>query len=459
MTSSRPNAWLPVLSVCFRFGTAAVLIAIGLAVFQLLRSQKIDPEPIVPGENAAVVRAILAPEREVSRELEGFGTARAMDAAVVSAQVGARVTERPASVEPGNAVEAGDLLVRLEQDDFASRVESGRQRIAGVRAQLAAIEAEAVRVGSQVALAEEEVEIDRRDLERIRNAAAGGSGTQADIDLRLGVVRRSERSLESLRQALDLIAPRREQLEAELANLRASLAIDEQNLSRTEVVAPIAGTLQTVDVEAGEYVRLGDRVARVVSIDRVEVPLQIAVSTASLVSIGDEAVLTGDGDGAGRWTGRVARVAPESDPATRTLTVFVEVEQAGSASPLLPGQFVMGRVRTSGTLTRVLVPRRAVIGDRVLIARQDASDADRIVAMPNDVRVAYFIESDGSLGLDGVGAGEGERQWAVLASGLEAGETVIISNLDELTGGVPVAPFFESGRADEGLEAGGEGEP
>ncbi|MEO1534655.1 MAG: efflux RND transporter periplasmic adaptor subunit [Planctomycetota bacterium] len=421
---------LVLLSVGLRILVVIVLIVGAVGVFALLKSTKIDPEPIEQTLQPVRVQAIAAPELVLPRVIEGFGTARAMDASVVSAQVTARVVERPVLIEAGNAVDEGQLIVELESADFESRVQSGRQRIAAVRAQLAALEAEEVQLENQVRLAAEEIEIDRRDLARIEKAVEGGSGTQADVDVRLAAVRRSERSLEALKQALVQFGPRAQQLEAELGNIEATLRIDEQDLARTRITSPIAGRLQSVEVEAGEFVRAGDRVARVVNLDRVEVPLRVPVTSASFIAIGDAAQLRGDGPDAGVWTGRVARIAPESDSSTRTLTVFVEVEQAGSDRPLLPGQFVMGRVETTETEPSVLVPRRAVTGDRVMLAMSNSPSR----AEPAEVRVSRYIE------LELPDVAPGETQWAVLAGGIEQGAFVITSNLDELIGGMPVEP-------------------
>ncbi|MEL6499659.1 MAG: efflux RND transporter periplasmic adaptor subunit [Planctomycetota bacterium] len=442
-----PRSVLFGLSIALRVVIVIVLITAGLGVFRVLEASKIEPEPIEQTFQALRVQAIVAPERVLPRVIEGFGTARAMDASVVSAQVTARVAERPASIEPGNPVAAGDLIVALESDDFESRAEAGRQRIAAVNAQLAALEAERVQLENQVRLAEQEIEIDRRDLARIEKAVEGGSGTQADVDVRLAAVRRSERSLEAIKQALVQVAPRAQQLRADLGNLSATLRIDEQDIGRTRIAAPIGGRLQSVEVEVGEFVRMGDRVARVVSLDRVEVPLRVPVTGSSRISIGDAAELRGDGPDAGSWQGVVARIAPESDSATRTLTVFVEVEQAGSERPLLPGQFVMGSLRTQATEPSVLVPRRAVVGDRVMIAQSNSPSR----AEPVAVRVSRYIE----LGLPDVAPGE--TQWAVVAEGIEPGAVVITSNLDELIGGMPVEPSVSGSAGDRGASNDREG--
>jgi RND family efflux transporter MFP subunit len=420
------------LSVLARIAVAALVLGAGVGAFVLLASSRVEPEQVERGDSAVPVRTVLSTVVPMPRVFDGYGTARSMDAVVVASQVAARVVERPEAVEAGAPVEQGALLVRLDETDIRSRIEAGRQRAAALRAQLDVLTVDAQRVGAQVALAEEEVELARRDLERVRDAASSSSATQADVDQRVSSLRRSERELESLRQRLDSIPARRAQLEAELASTLATLRLDEQDLVRTAVTAPMAGVLQSVEAEPGEYVRVGDAIARVVDQRRVEVPLRLALSAAGHVAVGDPVTLRADNDSGSSWPGAVARIAPEADAASRTLTVFVEVEASAGGPPLLPGQFVTGRVESSERTGRLVVPRRAVNADRVLLARGPTGETPLVEAV--NVRVSHYIEGE----LPDVEPGE--TQWAVIGDGLAPGERVIVTNLDDLIGGMPVAP-------------------
>lgn len=453
MADKRPLV-LKVLSVAARVATVVVVLAIGAGVFALLQGARVDPEPVPAQEAVLPVRSIQAVAMPMPRVFAGYGTARAMDAAEVSAQIAARVVERPAGIEPGVRVEAGDLLLRLDATDFAARVEAGRQQISSIDAQLAALAVEERRLQVQHELAQEEVEIARRDLQRIRQAAESGSGTDADIDVRLGALRRAERAVETILQSLELVPARRDQLQAERSRQLASLRLDEENLVRTEVRSPIAGVLQRVDAEVGEYLRTGDSIARVVDLTRVEVPLRLPLSARPVIAgrTGLPVTLTTDRRSNRQWEGTLVRCAPEADIATRTITVFVEVAQPEGtpANALLtPGQFVMGRVAPDDGHDRIVLPRRAVVGDRVMVVRTHDEGPARAEAVP--VRVSHYVEGElPTIDPD-------ELQWAVLEpgplGGLQPGEAVIVSNLDSLGGGEaidpsPVIPLSE--RADAG---------
>ncbi|MEM8756365.1 MAG: HlyD family efflux transporter periplasmic adaptor subunit [Planctomycetota bacterium] len=446
--ADRNQSLLRVFGVLARVAAVVVLLAVGSVVFWLLRESKVDPTPVSAEVSAIPVRAIEATALPLRRTYSGFGTARAMDAAVVSAQIAARVLERPETVEPGVAVERGSLLIRLDAADVANRVEASRQRILAVDAQLSALDTEQQRLGTQLDLAQQEADVAQRDLERIQQAADAGSGTAADIDQRLAALRRAERTLDAIRQSVELLPARRLQLEADRSNLQAQLRLDEENLSRTEIRAPISGVLQRVMMEPGEYVRVGDEIARIVSPRRIEVPLRLPLSALPWIAgkLGIEAEIVAE-DGTGRaWTGTLTRIAPEANEASRTITVFIEVVQPADTPPgelLSPGQFVRGRLSVDDGLRRVAVPRRAVIGDRVLVAEPDGSGGWRVAARA--VSVGHYLE--GNLPL----VEPGETQWAALepgaAGGVLPGTTVVVSNLDSLRGGEFIVPTLPTGEA------------
>jgi RND family efflux transporter MFP subunit len=426
------------LPVLLRFLVGVLVLAAGFGVLGLLVRTRPEPVQHARADRAVTVRVMTATPVEVPRVWEGYGTARAMVAAEVAAQVAARVVERPRRIEPGVAVARGDVLLRLDPTDFEQRVASLRQTIGSWEAQLLALAVEERRLADQVELAQEEVTLEERELERAIAAAGQGAGTETEIERRRASVVRKRREIVSLSQRLEGIPAERLRLESLLGSERANLRVAEENLARATIVAPIDGVLQRVDVREGEMVAVGQAVARIVDLRRVEVPLRLAISALAGVGVGDPVELRTDTAAAESpapaWTGRIARVAPEADPATRTVTAFVEVEQdagaAGRGLILLPGQFVVGEVRTVSPEARIVLPQRALDGDRVLIA-EPSGEVFRVRSV--EVRVAQFLRQRIRV-LDPV-----ETQWAVLESGLEPGARVILTSLDELGDGALVS--------------------
>lgn len=438
--------WLAYLT---RSLLAAGVLLVGLFVVVFLVSTKGETARSSPEAAAVLVETMTLDRVETPRVWEGFGTARAMESADVSAEVSGRVVERPARIEAGAGVEAGELLVRIEPLDYQQALEARESLVSAYEADLSTLEVEEARLTAQVRLAEEERQAAQRDHDRALEAQEAGAGSPGEVDRTLRALRQAERAVEALRQQLEVIPSRRARLEAQLGGERAQLRIDRENLARTSVRSPIAGVVQEVDAEVGEWVGASQRVARVVDLSRIEVPLRLPISALGSVGVGDRVELRPDGPAEAVWTGRIARIAPEGDRATRTVGVFVEVTQdasePGAGRPLLPGQFVVGRVLTSRRSARVLAPRRAVVGDRLMVAepiepgdealegRADAASLRRVRAA--EIRVDFY--TSGTL----PGKPRRDTEWAALepAASVDPGAQVILTNLDQLVEGMIVS--------------------
>jgi len=434
MASQAGKSFLSVISIVFRVSIGGIAVILSVAIAGYLFNSKAEPEKKPRTEPGLLVRTVSVEPVELARIWEGYGTVRAMQAADVNAQVAGAVVERPEGVEAGRSIEEGALIVRLDPEEYQAQVSAQAAQVEATRAQIERLDVEEANAREQYDLVQQELELSRGEYERAAAAFERGAGNRNEVEDRLAEIRRIERTAAVVRQNFDLIPTRRAELEARLANQQAALQLAEIDLARTQIRAPFAGILQEVDVREGERVSPGDRVARVVDLSRVEIPIRLPASAGDGVKPGDEVEVVTDAPEPYRWTGAVAGLAPEADPSTRSITALVEVEQdpETTASLLRPGRFVIARVRSGDPAPRLVVPRSAVMEDRVVVAR---SAEDRQVADFVPVRVAFFF--DGPLDrIDPL-----ETQWAVLdreRSALEEGDTLVVSNLDEIRAGTRV---------------------
>ncbi len=437
-TDARPRGFV-IASIAFRCGIATAVLAIAVLIFMVLLGSRREIDRDEAAASLPVVQSVVARERAVPRSWRGYGTARAMDVADVAAEVAGRVVDRPLKMEPGRPVRAGEVLLEIDKVDYGEALVAAQQRAASLEAQLAGVDVDEQRVNDQIELASEERNAAQRDYDRVVEAVQRGAGNASEVDRFLTALRASERALSGLQQQLDLIPSRRASLNAQLAGARADRRIAEENVARASITSPIDGVLQSIEPERGERVNIGEPVARVVSLARMEIPLRLPVSAFRSIAIGDVVRMATDGPEPAVWSGRLVRMAPEADASARTLTAYVEVAQDPSDPDLLhPGQFVVGSVTGEADGPLVVVPRRAVESDRVLVARPEPPDAEagaRVAStvVPRPVRVAYYASGV----LDDIDPDETE--WAVLAPGsLEPGDVVIVSNLEQLRAGMIV---------------------
>ncbi len=416
------------------------VLALSIGFFALLFVTKKNPERSEIVVRPLSVHTVVLSAQPIAKSYPGHGAVRAMRSVDIPAQLSARVEARPSAIEDGARVRKGDLIVQLEQQDFRNRLLVSTQRLAAIDAQLAVLDVEEKRLQERLTLAEAEVQLAQDDLDRANTAVRGGGGIQVDIDRAAASLKRTTRESLAIRQSLESVEPRRAQIQAERIAEERNRDLAQSDLDRTTIRSPIDGFLQSVDAEADEWVSPGQRVARVVALDRLEIPLEIPLSAASTIRVGDSASLTADSAAPARWSGTVSRISPEATSSTRSMIVFVEIEQAldpdsgyieptggGGGAILLPGQYVVARVRSSTARNQLIVPRRAIVEDYVYVAETIATDGGDVrVVKRRPITVAEHIE--GSFpAID-----PHESQWAVIESGLDEGDRVVVSNLDEL---------------------------
>lgn len=381
------------------------------------------------------VRAMTVTPVDAPRVWIGYGTARSMSVADVSAEVSARVIERDGSVEPGMAIEKGETILMLEPGDYEKRVASAEARASALRAQIDGVDSGERRWREQSETIAKELEIAQAELERYLDARSRDAANISDVDVRLLAVRRLERESAAINQQLDDVPFQRESLRAQLLDQEAALDIARRDLERTRIRSPIRGVLQRVDPRLGDYVSVGQSVARIVDMARIEVPLLAPMSAATDLRVGDEIEARSDSPLSPVWKGVIARVSPEADVSNRTITMYAEIVQDASSDPttiLRPGQFLVASVRSAERSRRLVVPRKSIDGDRVLVATSDAEAPGALRAEARAVRTLYHLDASFPE-LDAL-----ETQWSVVEGEIGPGDVVITSNLDVVTPGTRV---------------------
>ena len=389
-------------------------VVVGVLVLTAPRVETIDAAEAAP--EATVYRPRVL---EVRRPVRGYGEVEAVRAATVSAEVTGLVESVADGVSEGRAVEAGDVLLVLDQRDLAA--EASR-----LRASLDRLSINQRGLREREVLEAEELSIAEEELQRLERIASQDALTQRDVDSARRGVLVAGRALSLTREALA-------GLPAERAGLAAQLERVTLDLDRTRVRSPLAGRVQSLSVEPGERVVPGQAVARVVDPTAVEVPLRVPASRAEWVTAGDAVVLRPTATGVSSTRGGVEaagvvdRVVPEVEVTTRTLTVYVRPEsgvQPERSNPLLrPGAFVRGDVATGRPERRLLLPRRAVRQGRVqLVVPVQTDEGDGLYRVSSRPVEALFM-LEGALPASGLA----DDQWAALPSdALPEGAAVLV---------------------------------
>ena len=295
---------------------------------------------------------------------------------IETVQVRARIEGDIVSVlaREGQRVSEGQLLARFESSEQESAQRSAEARVASARAELSTAE---------------------WNLQQSEELFRAGAVAERD-----------------LRASQNAVAAAKAQVAAAESELRStsSGAVD------TRVLAPITGTIETRSVESGEHVSRGATLFTVVRSDVLELAAAVQERRATGLIPGQPVRFTANGRD---FEGRVARVSPTVDPASRSITVYVQVPNTGGQ--LKGGSFATGRVVGRTVSDALLVPTSAL--------RQSESGAPFVYRLEGTA----LGQADVQLGIIDESAG-----FAQVLGGLEEGDRIIVGNVGTLGRGMRV---------------------
>ena len=335
----------------------SLLIALSLA-FAACRAGETSSGPEGATAPAVTVRVASASQRTVERTVDLVGTLRADQEATVAAEVDGKV--EAVAVDIGDRIEAGQTLARLDRKMLAAALRQAEARAKNSRA----------------------------DEERARGLHTEGIVSPQEFD--------------RLRMAREVADADRELLST--------------RFMRGTIEAPIAGAVTARHVDVGDYAHVGaplftiasDRVLRL----RGEIPERYVAE----IAVGQE--VRGEVDAFPGLTlhGRLSRINAGIDPASRTLVVEAEIDNADGK--LRPGFFVRAAVVAQRGVRTVTVPSLAV---------QSFAGVSRL-----------FVVRDGTVTRRTIEVGDRFEDDVEITSGVEAGETVAVTGLTRLQDGMKV---------------------
>lgn len=210
---------------------------------------------------------------------------------------------------------------------------------------------------------------------------------------------------------------------AQLAAARAALASASEAAGHTTVRSPIDGWVSDRMAEEGESVKSDDPVFTVVDPRTLELKGQVGAADAARVRVGQAVTFTIDGLPEQPLKGTVARVDPVANASTRQVGVFTRL--ANGSGKVVAGQFAQGRIRTGALTKMIVVPVNAV--------RTGQQEQFVLVVEGGVVRRRVVT----------TGARDDDAGTIAIASGLKAGERVLVTTGVEIADGTKVSTAKE----------------
>jgi HlyD family secretion protein len=257
----------------------------------------------------------------------------------------------------------------------------------------------------------------------------------------------NEARYQSAIAALDLARAQSSQSKARLDELRI-------NLANTNISSPVDGYVAKRAVDPGAFVSQNVPIVDVVDISTVRLVANVVEKDLKELQSGNSTRVAVDAYPGEVFTGRIARVSPVLDPATRTAPI--EIEIPNTSARLKPGMYARVSVTTSTRKEALVVPANAVVdlgGRRGVFTPLNESAVFR--ALEFGTEQGDIIEVLGGLN-------EGDTVITTGSSALRDGDRIVLAGnvggRGRRGGGdAAAAPASDRSRRGEGAERAGAG--
>lgn len=262
---------------------------------------------------------------------------------------------------------------------------------------------------AQLRSAEATAELARANLARARDLRAKNMVSQAD---------------------LDAAEAQAKQAEAQMDNFRAVIA-------KKTLYAPFAGRTGIRQINLGQFLSAGDPIVSLQSLDPVYVDFALPQQRLAQLKIGMTVQVAADAFPGQHFTGPLSAMNPEVELATRNIRLRATL--ANPQGLLRPGMFVTVAAELPETEPVLMIPATAVLyapyGDSVFVVEEKKDEKTGVAGKVLNQRFVRLGRTRGD--------------FVVVASGLDAGQTIVTTGVFKLRNGMSVivdnklAPDFQ----------------
>jgi RND family efflux transporter MFP subunit len=355
---------------------------------------QVQPDPVEDAPAPDVIVEILTP-KDFQIQISSNGTTTPFTQTVLTAEVGGEVIYRSKKFSEGSSVIEGEILAKIDDTDLQLQYKNALLQLANAEVQHSLQLAEA--------------EIAKEAWEKI------GDGVASDLTLK---------------------KPQLKQAEALLEVAKAQVSSAKNKLNKTEIVAPYAGRIQSVNIDLGTTIIPGQPVGALYTSSEIEVTLAVKDNDLQFLSIpmdgrkldpSEQALVEIRSFYKGKnqtWIGRLERVDGVIDPVTRMINLiavfkndFIETDK-----PNLPiGLFVEALIDGINLKNIFSIPVNAISEN-------------------NEV---YIVNNDNELESRQLSILKKYSDFVIVKDGLKAGERIVISKLSTASNGIKVNPVYK----------------
>lgn len=326
--------------------------------------------------------------------IESYGTIKPRTQSILLPQVSGQIISINENFQAGEFFEKGDVLIELDDRDLLAEVKISQANL----------------YSAKQALSEEEARVEQAKQDWLR---LGNSDTAPDLVLRKP----------------QLLAAQAKVLSAQASLEKAELAVE-----RSKIVAPYTGRILSKNVDIGQVISPSTQLAEIYAVDYVEIRLPLKNKDLRYMVLPENqrfkkatpdeqpaVTIYSDLSQRDTWFGKVVRTEGAFDQNSQQLFVVAQIDDPygdnnKQSLPLKIGQYVSARINGR------------ILDDVITVANKAIYQGSYV-----------YVVNDGVLERKEVEIEWQNEDIAIIKSGLEINELLVMTPLGQVTSGTPVA--------------------
>jgi multidrug efflux pump subunit AcrA (membrane-fusion protein) len=366
-------------------------------------------------KDAGSAEAVSVPRMKVTlSSLEDFyeatGTVQAKTTTQVSANIMGRITSLPFS--EGDVVSRGQVLIQIDNSENKTRYDKAAAGLKEARAAIVEVDRSAEAANAAVRTAEASRDLAEKTFVRIKELYDRKSATGQEFDEAQSRVRMAVSEAERAKASVQTILSKKKQIEARIEQAQADIAGTKVYEGYSKIASPVSGVIVKKLAEQGAVASPGQPILSIEDNSRYRLEAAVETSRSDTVRIGERVNVRIDALGQPDMFGTISEVLPSADPASRTLTVKIDLP---ANSGLRSGLYGLARFPISAK-EAIAVPETAIVQRGQLTG-------------------VFIIAADGTAQFRIVTTGKTSDGLVEVLSGLSVGDEIVSADAQRVNDG------------------------
>jgi multidrug efflux pump subunit AcrA (membrane-fusion protein) len=386
-------------------------------VFAFLALAACGREPAQPAKapEPRIVRDVtvgVATVADVDEAAEVTGTVKSRISTTISSKIVGRILAM--HVHEGSEVQAGQLLVELDDSDIAAQARRAEAGVREAESAIPEVDRAIAAANAARAAAEAQRDLAASTLTRYQRLLERKSVAPQEYDQVVARHKAAVADVERAAAEVQALQAKRQQSLARIESARAELASVQVMQSYAKIAAPISGVVAVKHADVGSLAAPGVPLLTLEDSRRYWLEVSVPETQAAVIRRGQGLRVEVEASGLAT-TATVSEIVPSADPATRTTQVRLDLP----ASPHL----------RSGLFGRAWVP----VGRRqaIRIAREAIVERGQLQGV-------YVVGPDNIARFRLVRTGAASHGAVEVLSGLTGGELVVLADTDRVSDGARI---------------------